>query len=165
MIYDGNPKANIMLIGEAPGASEDEQGIPFCGQSGKLLNNILKSIGLSREKDVFITNTVFWRPPGNRRPTADEIHLCKPFLEKMIAVVNPVIIILVGSTAVESVLNIRAVSMNELRNSNHMYYNDYIDKPIRTVTIFHPSYLLRQPSQKKIMWFDMLRIKDLVDKL
>ena len=165
VIYDGNPRARIMLIGEAPGASEDEKGIPFCGQSGKLLDNILKSINLSRIDDVFITNTVFWRPPGNRRPTAVEISLCKPLLERIIAFINPKIIILVGSTAVESVLNIKAIPMSELRQNKYIYLNNRINNQIQTVTIFHPSYLLRQPSQKKAMWFDMLKIKKIIHNI
>jgi DNA polymerase len=153
---DGKAGAKVMLIGEAPGASEDKEGIPFCGQSGKLLNNILLSIGLKRE-DVYITNTVFWRPPGNRRPTPSEIHLCRPFVEKLIALLNPQVIILVGSTAVESLLDSK-VSMHTLRETFYDYNNAYLKKPVKTAVIFHPSYLLRQPAKKKLMWHDMLRI-------
>ena len=154
---DGNPNAEIMLIGEAPGANEDEQGIPFCGQSGLLLDNILKSIKLDREK-VYITNTVFWRPPGNRRPTPEEIVLCKPFVEKHIALINPKLIILVGSTAVESLLN-KKTPITKLRGEYFDYTNKFLSNSIKSTVIFHPSYLLRQQSQKKVMWFDIVKIK------
>jgi DNA polymerase len=154
---DGNPNAEVMLIGEAPGANEDKDGIPFCGQSGKLLNNIILSIGLKRS-DAYITNTVFWRPPGNRRPTPEELEICRPFVEKHIALVKPKVIILVGSTAVESLLGSN-VAVHDLRNSTYQYKNQFLDASIKTFVIFHPSYLLRQPGKKKLMWFDMLRIK------
>ena len=154
---DGSPKAEVMFIGEAPGANEDKEGIPFCGQSGKLLNNIIKALGFNRE-DVYITNTVFWRPPGNRRPTPTEIALCKPFVEKHIALIKPKIIVLVGSTAVESLLESK-VSMHELREGFYDYTNPYLDNTIKTAVIFHPSYLLRQQTKKKLMWYDVLRIK------
>lgn len=157
---DGSEGAKIMLIGEAPGANEDVEGIPFCGRSGKLLNNILPSIGLTRA-DAYITNTVFWRPPGNRRPTASEIEICRPFVEKHIALVKPKVIVLVGSTAVESLLGSK-VSMHDLRGESFQYKNDYLEQPIATTVIFHPSYLLRQPFKKKLMWFDMLKIKRLL---
>jgi uracil-DNA glycosylase family 4 len=154
---DGSTSAEIMMIGEAPGASEDKEGIPFCGQSGKLLNSILKAMGYNRE-DVYITNTVFWRPPGNRRPTQEEIELCRPFVEKHIALIKPKLIVLVGSTAVEGLLGSK-VSMHDLRGSSHEYTNKYLSEPIKTTVIFHPSYLLRQPSKKKLMWYDMLMVQ------
>ncbi len=156
---DGNPNAKIMFIGEAPGANEDEQGIPFCGQSGKLLDNMIAAIGLTREKNAYITNTVFWRPPANRKPTDEEIKMCRPFVKKHIAIINPKLIILVGSTAVESLLEIDS-PITKLRGKYFDYTNEYLDgKTIRTTAIFHPSYLLRQPAHKKTMWFDLLEIK------
>ncbi len=158
---DGKLGAKIMMIGEAPGANEDKEGIPFCGQSGKLLNNILPSIGLKRE-DVYITNTVFWRPPGNRRPTPEELEMCRPFVEKHIALVNPKVIVLVGSTAVESLLG-NKFSMHQIRSEYYDYTNPYLTKPIKTAVIFHPSYLLRQPTKKKLMWLDMLRLQSFIE--
>jgi DNA polymerase len=155
---DGNPDSEIMLIGEAPGANEDIQGIPFCGDSGKLLNDMLRFIGLEREKNFYITNSIFWRPPGNRRPTADEIAMCYPFVERHIALFNPKLIILVGATAVTSVLGIND-SMSAMRHKMHQYHSSYLNQDIPVMTIFHPSYLLRQPSQKKLMWFDLLKLK------
>jgi uracil-DNA glycosylase family 4 len=154
---DGNPNSKLLLIGEAPGANEDEQGIPFCGQSGKLLDNILLGIGIKRA-DVYITNTVFWRPPGNRRPTSVEIDMCRPFVEKHIALIKPELIILVGNTAVESLLNLK-VAMHSLRGKVFSYSNRYLEQPINTVSIFHPSYLLRQLLKKKDMWMDIAKIK------
>ncbi|MDF3047767.1 MAG: hypothetical protein K0R73_885 [Candidatus Midichloriaceae bacterium] len=153
---DGVASAEIMFVGEAPGANEDARGIPFCGQSGKLLDNIVRSIGLSRS-DVYITNTVFWRPPANRRPTPAEIKICRPFVEKHIALVKPKIIVLVGSTAVESLLT-EQINMHQLRNEFYNYTNEYLDSPIKTAVIFHPSYLLRQQTKKKLMWGDMLKL-------
>lgn len=157
---DGNPHADIMFIGEAPGASEDERGIPFCGQSGKLFDNIIAAIGLMREKNAYITNTVFWRPPANRKPTDEEITVCRPFVKKHIALVQPKLIIMVGSTAVESLLEINA-AITKLRGVYFDYTNEYlVNRTIKATAIFHPSYLLRQPAHKKTMWFDMLRIKN-----
>jgi uracil-DNA glycosylase family 4 len=153
---DGNPKSDIMLIGEAPGANEDKYGIPFCGQSGKLLDNILAAIKIDRTC-CYITNTIFWRPPANRRPTTSEIDTCRPFVEKHVALINPKVIILVGSTAVESLLGVKT-PMGQLRNQTFKYKNDYLKSPIDTFVIFHPSYLLRQPSQKKTMWIDIQKI-------
>ena len=153
---DGNPQSDVMLIGEAPGAEEDKQGIPFCGQSGKLLTNILAAINLDRNS-YYITNTVFWRPPANRRPTPEEIHVCRPFVEKHIALVKPKVIVLVGSTAVESLLQLQS-PMGELRKKVFSYGNQYLAAEIKTFVIFHPSYLLRQAKQKKLMYHDILKI-------
>ncbi len=154
---DGNPNAEIMFIGEAPGMNEDEMGIPFCGQSGKLLDAIIKSMGYSRS-DVYITNAVFWRPPANRRPTPYEIELCNPFLQKHIALINPKIIIMVGSTAVDALFQ-NDTSMHNLRGKFMHYQNDYMAAPIPAAVIFHPSYLLRQQTKKALMWEDICFIK------
>lgn len=162
----GNPGADIMFIGEAPGASEDEQGIPFCGPSGKLLDNIITAIGLTREKNAYITNTVFWRPPANRKPTDEEIAICRPFVKKHIALMKPKLIVMVGSTAVESLLEING-PITKLRGQYFDYTNEYMGgKSVRATAIFHPSYLLRQPAHKKTMWFDILKIKHecMIDK-
>ncbi|RYE14502.1 MAG: uracil-DNA glycosylase [Rickettsiales bacterium] len=162
VISDGNKYAKIMIIGEAPGANEDVQGIPFCGDSGKLLDKMLSHIGLSREENIYITNSIFWRPPGNRKPTKDEIMICRAFVEKHIYLINPRLIILAGSTAVSSILQIPD-PITKVRNDFYSYNNIYIKDGIKTTAIFHPSYLLRQPSQKKLAWFDLLRIKRYID--
>jgi DNA polymerase len=156
---DGNSKSRIMLIGEAPGANEDLQGIPFCGESGKLLDNMLLAIGLSRSENVYITNCIFWRPPGNRRPTAEEIAMCRPFVEKHIALIQPKLIVLVGSTAVSSVLS-NNEPISKLRHKFYEYTNQCLTHKIHITPIFHPSYLLRQPTQKRQAWYDLLQIKE-----
>jgi uracil-DNA glycosylase family 4 len=158
---DGNPNAKIMLVGEAPGASEDEQGIPFCGESGKLLDNMLKAIGILRTENVYITNTIFWRPPANRKPTNEEVNICKPFVEKHIALIKPKLIILVGNTAAVSLLG-KNEGITHIRQNNYPYINQYLSQPIVMTALFHPAYLLRQPMQKKTTWFDLLRIKKLL---
>ncbi len=156
---DGIESAKIMLIGEAPGATEDEKGIPFCGESGKLLDNMLATIGISRTKNAYITNTIFWRPPANRKPTDQEISICKPFVEKHIALVKPKLIILVGSTATTSLLG-KNQGITFIRQNDYPYTNQYLTDAITTTAIFHPAYLLRQPMQKKVTWFDLLKIKE-----
>ena len=149
----------VMLIGEAPGATEDEEGKPFCGESGILLDNALRSVGLSRKENAYITNTVFWRPPGNRRPTKHELAVCKPFLEKHIELVRPKLLILVGSTAATSMLDPK-IQISNIRQNYYNYTNPFMKEPIPTTAIFHPAFLMRQPSQKRTMWHDLLRIKD-----
>lgn len=160
---DGKFGAPIMMIGEAPGASEDEQGIPFCGESGKLLDNIVKSIGLTREENVYISNTIFWRPPANRRPTDEEIAICKPFIEKHIALAKPKLLILVGATAVSALLG-KHLQISKIRQEYYQYQNPYFDGTITTTAIFHPAYLLRQPNQKRAMWYDLLKIQQFIEK-
>lgn len=155
---DGNPKADVMAIGEAPGANEDEEGIPFCGASGKLLDQILSSIDLARSDNLYITNSVFWRPPGNRKPTDEENAVCLPFVEKHIALVKPKLILLVGSTSATALLN-SSETISRLRAKFYQYNNQYLKEPLPAAVIFHPSYLLRQPLQKKTVWFDLLKIK------
>lgn len=162
VIYDGSSNAEIMLIGEAPGQNEDVQGIPFCGQSGKLLDNMMLAIGYGR-KDLYITNTVFWRPPGNRRPTPEEIEICRPFLEKHVALIKPKLILLIGSVALEAMLHNKQ-PMSTIRQTMLSYNNKYLTHSIPTVVLFHPSYLLRQPGKKKDSWQDLQFVKHFLDK-
>ena len=156
---DGDPSSKIMLIGEAPGFNEDIQGIPFCGASGALLNKMLSAIGLKRS-EVYISNAVFWRPPNNRKPSDQEIELCRPFVQKHIALICPKIILLLGGTAVASLLE-QPASVASLRGSVHEYINQYTvaNQPIKLIATYHPSYLLRRPEQKKLAWEDMLLLK------
>lgn len=158
---DGNPEADLMLIGEAPGENEDLKGIPFCGVSGRLLDKMFNFADYSREKNLYITNTVFWRPPGNRKPTPEEIAMCKPFLQKHIELMQPKVIVLVGATATFSVLN-NSKSISVLKKSMHFYENDSAKTPC--FAIYHPSYLLRQPTQKKNAWSDILKIKKYIEQ-
>ena len=155
---DGNPEADIMFIGEAPGANEDLEGIPFCGASGKLMDEIIKWAGFSRKDNIYISNTIFWRPPGNRRPTPEEIQICKPFVEKHIALINPKLIALIGGTATFALLDTKT-GITKLRGKSHDYTNKYLSAEIPAMALFHPSYLLRQPSQKGLFWADILSIK------
>ena len=155
---DGIPNAKVMLIGEAPGAKEDEIGVPFCGESGKLLDIMFNTIGLYRQKNMYITNSVFWRPPGNRTPTKEEVNLCRPFTEKHIAIIKPELLILVGGIATTTFLG-DSFQISKIRRQIYMYDNEYLEKPIKTTAVFHPAYLLRQPQKKKEMWHDLLYIK------
>lgn len=159
---DGARNAKVMLIGEAPGAMEEQQGIPFCGESGQLLDKILATVGLDRKTNLYITNTVFWRPPGNRKPTQEELEICLPFVEKHIAILNPKLLILAGSVALYSLFKITN-PISQCRQKILMHKNNYLAKEIPTIVIFHPSYLLRQPAQKKLAWQDMLFIKKFLD--
>jgi len=158
---DGPQDSKIMLIGEAPGATEDEQGVPFCGESGLLLDKMLDVVGLSRTTNAYIANAVFWRPPANRRPTTEEIEICKPFLEKHIALINPKLIILVGGTATTALLG-KKITIADVRQNNYDYSNQYLSDSINTTALFHPAYLMRQPTQKKPTWYDLLKIKEML---
>jgi DNA polymerase len=158
VLSDGSPESPIMIIGEAPGNHEDLQGIPFCGDSGKLLTEMFKAIGYKRE-NLYITNTLFWRPPGYRRPTEDELAMCKPFVEKHIALLKPKLIVLMGATAMVDVLGIND-PISKVRGKFHDYKNELLSEPIKATTLFHPSYLMRQSSKKRDAWLDLLMIKE-----
>jgi len=155
---DGNPNAEIMLIGEAPDASEDVQGLPFCGANGQLLDKMLAAIGLNRAENIYLTNPIFWRPAGNRQPTPEEIAICLPFVEKHIALLAPKMLILSGGVATRALLN-NDQAISRLRGKFYEYKNEYLSAPIKTALIYHPSYLLRQPQYKKQAWQDLLMIK------
>lgn len=158
---EGNRNSKIMIIGEAPGNNEDLEGRPFCGQSGELLNSMFKSIGLNRE-DLYITNTLFWRPPGNRTPTDDEINICRPFVEKHIFLINPELIIFMGATALKDLIK-TDLTITKARKQIFEYTNEYLNgKTIKTTPLFHPSYLLRQSSKKKDAWSDLLFVKSII---
>lgn len=160
---DGNPDSKIMVIGEAPGNNEDLQGIPFCGDSGKLLDEMFKAIHLDRTK-FYITNVIFWRPPGNRRPTDEELAICRPFVERHIQLVDPKIIILVGSTAMSAILGIND-PVTGVRGKIIDFDAKFMQRKVQTFVIFHPSYLMRQSAKKKIAWQDMLRIEKYLQKI
>jgi uracil-DNA glycosylase family 4 len=155
---DGNPESKIMIIGEAPGNDEDLQGIPCCGDSGKLLDAMFKTIGFTRQ-DLYITSTLFWRPPGNRRPTADELAMCKPFVEKHIALIKPKLIVLMGSTAMVDILNIND-PISKSCGKFFDYQNQHFETPIKSIVLFHPTYLMRQSSKKRETWAHLLKIKE-----
>jgi DNA polymerase len=154
---DGNPKARVMIVGEAPGADEDRQGVPFVGVSGKLLDRMMARIGLDRS-GFFVTNTVFWRPPGNRNPTAAETAACLPFLERMIELIEPEILVLVGGAAAKTMLG-RKEGIMKLRGRWFNYTPSGGGAAISAYATFHPAYLLRSPAQKREAWRDLLAIK------
>lgn len=160
---DGNPKAKVMVIGEAPGADEDRQGLPFVGLSGKLLDRMFTAIGLDRTT-IYITNIIPWRPPGNRQPTSGEINLCLPFVEKHIELVQPEFLILVGGTAAKSVLQ-STDGIMKLRGKWLSYQTSTMAKPISTLATFHPAYLLRAPGQKRLAWLDLLMLQQALNNL
>ena len=156
---DGNPKSEIMLIGEAPGHDEDIQGKPFVGRSGKLLDKMLEAINLNREK-VYIANIVPWRPPNNRRPTDEEIDMCLPMIKKHIELINPKAILLLGSTATYALIR-NTEGITKIRGK-------WVDieinkKQYPTLPTFHPAFLLRQPGQKKYSWEDLKSLKKKVE--
>jgi uracil-DNA glycosylase family 4 len=165
---DGNPGARIMFVGEAPGADEDRQGKPFVGVSGQLLDKMLAAIGLDRHaedvtKAFYITNIVFWRPPGNRNPTTNEIAACLPFLERHIELVQPDILVALGGPSAKTLLG-RAEGITRLRGVWHPYSAPRLAAPIDTMALFHPAYLLRSPAHKREAWRDLLAIRDRIQR-
>jgi len=152
---DGNPEAEIMLVGEAPGRDEDLQGKPFVGRSGQLLDRMLKSIGLDRTK-VYIANTVPWRPPGNRTPAPSEVAVCLPFLHRQIELVAPKVLVTLGgasaSTLFETTVGITRIRVQwrDLTINGHT---------MRAIATLHPAYLLRQPAAKRLAWQDLLAVR------
>ena len=155
---DGNPKARIMFIGEAPGGDEDRQGLPFVGVSGKLLDCILASIGLTRAENAYITNIVFWRPPGNRAPNDEEIAACLPFVMRHIELVDPAVLVCVGGLSAKTLLA-KAQGITKLRGQWFEYATPGLSRPVPTTALFHPAYLLRSPQQKRYAWRDLLAIR------
>jgi DNA polymerase len=154
---DGNPAAKVMLVGEAPGADEDRQGKPFVGVSGQLLDRMLAAIGLDRTS-VYITNVIPWRPPANRTPSATELAMCLPFVQRHIALVNPQALVLVGGISAKALLDTTEGIMR-LRGRWRTYRTPDMPADIPVLPTYHPAYLLRQPSQKRDSWRDLLSIK------
>ncbi|MFO1068435.1 MAG: uracil-DNA glycosylase [Geminicoccaceae bacterium] len=154
---DGNPDSRIMLIGEAPGSEEDRQGKPFVGPSGQLLDRMLATIGLDRTT-VWITNVIFWRPPGNRAPTGAEIAVCQPFLERQIELLNPSMLVFVGGIAARALLG-KDEGVTRLRGHRYAYRADGSAASIPALVMFHPAYLLRSPQNKRFAWRDLLTLQ------
>ena len=158
---DGNPKSKIMLIGEAPGEHEDKSGQPFRGEAGQLLDKMLNSIDVKRE-NTYLTNIIFWRPPGNRKPTEIEINSCLPFVKKHIELINPNILVLVGATAAKSIYKMQS-GITQIRGKwKNIEINTLIN--LRSIAIFHPAFLIRQPSRKREAWEDLKKIKVEIDR-
>ena len=160
---DGNPAADLMIIGEGPGGEEDRLGLPFVGPSGKLLDRMLGAIGRDRSS-AYISNVVFWRPPGNRKPSPVELAQCLPFVERHIALAAPRVLLLAGDTAARALLQ-RSEGITRLRGR----WCDYRPAPeapnIPTLPSYHPSYLLRSPGQKRDSWRDFLALQVKLDEL
>jgi len=163
---DGNPEAHVMLIGEAPGRDEDVQGKPFVGRSGQLLDKMLAAIGLSRGSEdpaasVFITNVIFWRPPGNRTPTEQETAMCLPFLKRTIELQQPKAIVCLGATPTQRLTG-RTDGILKLRGK--WFEIEAGGRQVPLLATLHPAYLLRQPAQKRLAWRDLLSLKLALEK-
>ncbi len=153
----GNMQADLLFVGEAPGANEDAEGVPFVGRAGQLLNKIVEAIGLKRE-DVLVGNINRCRPPSNRTPTLAEAHTCRPFLIREIAVIRPKVIVVLGNTACQNLLDTK-VGITKLRGNFQDYYG------VKVMPTFHPAYLLRDPSKKRETWEDMKKVRDYLNSL
>jgi DNA polymerase len=153
--YRGAAQARLMLIGEAPGRDEDLQGKPFVGRAGQLLDKMLAAIGLD-ERQVHITNIVYWRPPGNRTPTPQEAQVCRPFLERQVELVAPDLVLLVGGAAAKEVLDTADGIMRVRGKWRELTLGS---RTVRALATLHPAYLLRTPSAKRLAWRDLLAVK------
>jgi uracil-DNA glycosylase family 4 len=151
---DGTPGARLMLVGEAPGAEEDRQGLPFVGRSGQLLDRMLQAIGFARA-DVYIANIVPWRPPGNRTPTPVETQICLPFVQRQIELANPDMLVTVGQPSTGALLGIQGI----MKNRGRWFSYQTGTREIRAMPMLHPAYLLRSPIGKRLAWRDLLAIK------
>ena len=158
---DGNPKSKIMLIGEGPGSNEDQEGLPFVGRAGALLDKMLASINLDR-KNVYITNVVNYRPPENRRPTEEEIAKYLPYLKKHIEIINPKILVLLGSTALNALIG-NEIVISKARGK--WMEKEFGKCKTSVIATFHPAFLMRQPAQKKMAWVDLKMIREKKSKL
>src|ERR1700722_10861633 len=151
---DGNPRARIMFVGEAPGREEDIEGLPFVGRSGKLLDRMMAAIGLDRAK-AYIANVIPWRPPGNRTPTPQETQICLPFIQRQIELVNPDVLVTLGNPSTQTLLGTREGIM---KTRGRWFDYDTGTRKIRALATFHPAYLLRSPSYKRMSWLDLRAI-------
>ena len=157
---DGNPSSKVMLLGEAPGEEEDKEGKPFVGEAGLLLDKMLNAIGQNR-KNTYLSNIIFWRPPGNRKPTEEEIAICLPFVQKHIELVRPKILILAGAIAAKAIYGIETGITQVRGNWKSITLDSGLQ--LKTIAIFHPSFLLKQPARKKEAWEDLKKIKIEID--
>lgn len=160
---DGNAKAEVMLVGEAPGADEDRQGKPFVGLSGQLLDNMFATIGLSRSgksasDSLYISNIIPWRPPGNRQPSTTEVNTCLPFIRRHIELVRPKILVFVGGVSAKALLGTNT-GITKIRGKWLDYQLPGLEVPIKAIALYHPAYLLRSPGRKATAWQDLLVIK------
>ena len=157
---DGNPQARIMFVGEAPGREEDIEGLPFVGRSGKLLDRMMASIGLDRSS-AYIANVIPWRPPGNRTPTPQETQICLPFIQRQIELVNPDVLVTLGNPSTQTLLSTREGIM---KTRGRWFDYDTGTRVIRAIATFHPAYLLRSPSYKRMSWQDLRAIAKALER-
>jgi uracil-DNA glycosylase family 4 len=157
---DGNPQARVMFVGEAPGRDEDIEGLPFVGRSGKLLDRMMAAIGLDRTK-AYIANVIPWRPPGNRTPTPQETQICLPFIQRQIELANPDVLVTLGNPSTQTLLGTREGIM---RTRGRWVDYDTGSRKIRALATFHPAYLLRSPSYKRLAWQDLRSIAKALEK-
>ena len=160
---DGNPNARVMFVGEAPGADEDRAGKPFVGVSGQLLDKMVGWIGLDRTK-FYITNIIYWRPPGNRTPTSDEVAACQPFIARHIELVAPAVLVTVGGPSTEALLH-RGEGISRSHGRWYDYQTPGLPAPIPAIPIFHPAFLLRAAAQKRAAWRDLLKLEQKLAEL
>ena len=158
---DGNPKSKIMILGEAPGSNEDQEGLPFVGKAGSLLDKMLASINLDR-KTVYISNIINYRPPENRRPTDEEMNRYLPFVKKHIEIIAPKVLVLLGSTAMNALIGNNSV-ISKVRGQ--WLEKEFGKCKTSVIVTFHPAFLMRQPTQKKLAWVDLKMIRDKKTKL
>lgn len=161
---DGVEAAPVLILGEAPRKEEDEQGKPFVGGHGQMLDRMLAAIGLDRASNVLISNTIYWRPPGDRDPTPGETLACLPFVERLIELSRPKLLIVTGKSGVASVLQ-REDTVNKLRGRKLPYKRDGLAAPVNAMVMLHPAYLLSRPQQKRLAWADLLFAEAWLDEL
>ena len=164
---DGNPDGGLMVIGEAPGRDEDISGLPFVGRSGQLLDRILHAIGRDRasaDKGTYISNVIYWRPPGNRKPTLHEVHICQAFIERQIELADPKVVVFAGNTPTQTLLGTRE-GITRMRGRWKEYTPPGGTRAIPAMPTLHPAFLLRQPQQKRHIWNDMLAVREKLREL
>lgn len=164
VVCDGAFEADIMLVGEAPGGEEDQMGLPFVGRAGKLLDKMLATIGISRTENIYITNLIYWRPPGNRDPSPVEMQICAPFLSRQIELKQPKLLLTAGKFATQAMLGTEDGIMR-LRGRRLRFTQDGLAKPIPCIPLLHPAYLLRRPEDKAKAWDDLRTIATVCDEL
>ena len=163
MVCDGAFDADIMIVGEAPGGEEDARGLPFVGRAGQLLDRMLATVGLTRQTNVYITNLIYWRPPGNRDPSPAEMQMCAPFLLRQIELKRPKLLLTAGKFATHAMLN-KEDGIMKLRGRKLSYAQDGM-APIPCIPMLHPAYLLRNPADKAKAWDDLRAVANFCDEL
>ncbi|WP_181705869.1 uracil-DNA glycosylase [Chthonobacter rhizosphaerae] len=156
---DGNPAARVMFVGEAPGRDEDLEGRPFVGRSGQLLDRMLKAVDLSRETDAYIANVIYWRPPGNRDPSDQEVAICRPFICRQIELVNPDFLVFLGAQPAKALVGGEAARTGIRKLRGRWLDYDTGTRVIKALPTFHPAYLLRNPVEKRMVWRDLLALR------